>query len=298
VKPVSYSTPLAYKQALETRVRRAAAAAQLDMNRFRQTLIYDRFLARIAQRFGDRIVVKGGVGLELRLDRARSTRDIDLRLSGTEKGLLEELKATGEIDLGDRLTFIVDDSPDGDTIGGPGVICEGRRYRAEARLAGTIYGSPFGVDVAFGDPLSGAPELIEGTHFFDFIGLPATRILVYPREAHLAEKVHAYTVPRVSENSRVKDLPDMALLAQTGPFSALELRAAIERTFLFRGTHTMPGRLPSPPASWAVPYERMASQDRLPWRDLPALERVVREFLDPMLAGQAGTWSPAAWTWI
>ncbi len=298
MKPVSYSTPQAFKQALETRVRRAATAEQLDMNRFRQVLLYDRFLARIVHRFGGRAVVKGGVVLELRLERARSTRDIDLRLTGTTTGLLDELKAAGELDLGDRLTFLVIDSPDDDSIDGPGVVYEGKRYRAEARLAGMVYGSPFGVDVAFGDPLSGAPEVIEGTHFFEFIGLPATRILVYPRETHLAEKLHAYTLPRSGENSRVKDLPDMALLAQTGPFAASELRAAMEGTFGFRATHSMPSRLPSPPASWAPVYARIASQDRLPWPDLATLEIAVRNFLDPLLAGGAGTWSPGSWAWL
>ena len=42
--PRSYATPEGYRQALETRVR--AAAGPSGMGRFRQVLVYDRFLAR------------------------------------------------------------------------------------------------------------------------------------------------------------------------------------------------------------------------------------------------------------
>jgi hypothetical protein len=42
--------------------------------------------------------------------------------------------------------------------------------------------------------------------------VPATRLRLYPRETHVAEKLHAYTLPRRRENSRVRDLP-------TSPFS-------------------------------------------------------------------------------
>jgi hypothetical protein len=36
-----------------------------------------------------------------------------------------------------------------------GMQYEGLRFRAECRLAGKLYGQPFGVDVAFGDPILG-----------------------------------------------------------------------------------------------------------------------------------------------
>src|SRR5579883_3110659 len=49
------------------------------MGRFRQVLVFDRFLARLFEHFGDRAIAKGGVVLELRLSRARTTRDVDVR---------------------------------------------------------------------------------------------------------------------------------------------------------------------------------------------------------------------------
>ncbi len=38
-------------------------------------LVFDRFLARIREAFGEGAVLKGGLVLEVRLERARTTRD-------------------------------------------------------------------------------------------------------------------------------------------------------------------------------------------------------------------------------
>ncbi len=80
-----FETPLAFKQSLEQRLRDKAALTGVDINRLRQVLIYERFLTRVFEVFGDDAVLKGGVVLELRLERARATKDVDLGL----KGILE-----------------------------------------------------------------------------------------------------------------------------------------------------------------------------------------------------------------
>jgi hypothetical protein len=72
-----------------------------------------------------------------------------------------------------------------------------------------------------------------------------------------------WPLPRQRPNSRVKDLPDLALLATTKELEASRLRAAMAQTFAFRGTHPVPDALPSPPPSWAEPYAAMAASDRL-----------------------------------
>lgn len=113
----------------------------------------------------------------------------------------------------------------------------------------------------------------------------------------MAEKLHAYTLPRARENTRVKDLPDLALLATTGPYRAAALRDAIEATFAFRKTHPVPAAFPAPPTSWTPTYARMAARDELAWRDLDAAHAAVRAFLDPVLAGDQGAWDQAAWRW-
>lgn len=292
-----YASPLAFKQALETRVRRAAGERGIDMGRFRQLLIFDRFLARVFETLPGRVVVKGGVVLELRLARARTTRDVDLRVMGDPDDLLAALQRAGRLDLGDYLTFIVTPDPDHPSIEGDGLVYEGQRFRAEARLADTLYGLRFGVDAGFGDVLTEEPDILLGSSFLDFIDVAPAELRVYPRETHVAEKLHAYTLPRRRENSRVKDLPDLALLGQTGTFEATSLRAAVRKTFEFRKTHPVPERLPAPPGTWVPIYQRMATEDLLPWVSLDVLEQAVREFVDPLLGNAKGAWNPRAWTW-
>jgi hypothetical protein len=292
-----YRTPAAFKQALETRLQDASRTSGKRLDRLRQQLVFDRFLVRVFAVLGDAAVLKGGIVLELRLVRARSTKDVDLRCTGRPELLLEQLQEAGRRDAGDQFLFDIGVGPHGDIIDGEGMVYEGRRFRVQARLASKPYGYPFGVDAAFGDVLVGVPEVIEGSDFLAFAGLSRSRLRVYPRETHVAEKLHAYTLPRERENSRMKDLPDLALLAQTGTFHRELLRTALEQTFTFRRSHAMPGALPPPPSSWAKPYEHLTRTDGLPWPSLADVHRAASAFLDPVLGGGGETWSPDRWTW-
>lgn len=170
------------------------------MGRFRQVLVFDRFLARVFAHFGERAVAKGGVVLELRLERARTTRDVDLRLSGSSDALLIDLQRAGRIELGDYLTFVVEPDREHPTIEGDGMVSDGLRFRVQGQLAGKVYAMPFGLDVGFGDIMTAPPETIEGSTFLDFVGAQRARHRVYPRVVHIAEKLHAYTLPRAREN--------------------------------------------------------------------------------------------------
>lgn len=175
---------------------------------------------------------------------------------------------------------------------------DGYRYQAECQLAAKLYGQPFGVDVAFGDPVSGEIEVVTGDDLLAFAGIPAPELRVYPIETHVAEKLHAYTLPRTSANTRVKDLPDLALLGQVGPRDARRLRAALAQTFGFRSTHPIPTRLPDPPVDWKAPYATIAEEDTLPWATLGEVAASAREYLDPVLGADAdGSWDPDSWTW-
>ena len=150
----TYSSPEAFKQALEQRLRSATETGS-EFARRRQLLVFDRFLARIVAVLGDAATLKGGLVLELRLERARTTKDIDLRLMGPPDDILAKLQDAGRRNLGDFMTFEVGPDDDHPEIQNDGMRYDGFRFRAECRLAGMIYGRSFGVDVAFGDPLVG-----------------------------------------------------------------------------------------------------------------------------------------------
>ena len=155
----SYSSPKAFKEALEQRLR-SASKNGVDFARRRQLLVFDRFLARVVAVLRDTVLLKGGLVLELRLERARTTKDIDLRVTGSPENVLARLQEAGRRDLGDFMAFEVGRDMDHPAIQNDGMKYEGLRFRAECRLAGKLYGQPFGVDVAFGDPILGDPAIV------------------------------------------------------------------------------------------------------------------------------------------
>jgi hypothetical protein len=255
-------------------------------------MVFDRFLARLFLDDPHDVVLKGGLVLEMRTRRARATKDVDLRLMGRPDEALARLQGAGRADLGDFLTFEVGVDVRHPTIEADGLHYEGRRYRVEGRLAGKVYARPFGVDVAFAEPIIGEPDTLQGAPWLEFAGIAATVVRAYPVATHVAEKVHALTLPRPTPNSRVKDLPDIAILGTIRALTRGELRAAIDLTFRHRGTHPVPAGLPDAPLVWAAPYADLARRDGLVWTDLEAVTTAARAFVDPVLTNAAA----AAWT--
>ena len=292
-----YSTPAAFKQALEQRLRNMTKTGA-EFARKRQLLVFDRFLARIIAVLGDAVLLKGGLVLELRLERARTTKDIDLRMVGSSEEILSRLQEAGRLDLGDLMTFEINPDKEHPEMLGDGIRYDGQRFRGECKLAGKVYGQPFGIDVAFGDPIFGESEIVAADDVLAFADIAPPALRLYPIETHIAEKLHAYTMPRSRPNTRVKDLPDIALLATVGSIDAKRLRAALEQTFTFRKTHPLPDNLPDPPPTWSAPYTAMAREDQLTWLTLDEVAKASRTFLDPVLAVDLdATWNPDSWGW-
>ncbi len=293
----TYASPQAFKQALEQHLKTASSSG-VDFARRRQLLVFDRFLARVMAVLGDAALLKGGLVLEFRLERARATKDIDLRLIGSPGSVLANLREAGRLDLTDFMTFEVAPDTEHPQMQNDGMRYEGLRFRTECRLAGKLYGQPFGVDVAFADPILGEPEIVTAEDTLAFAGVAPPVLRLCPIETHLAEKLHAYTLPRPRPNTRVKDLPDIALLGTMQPLDASRLRMALAQTFEFRGTHDVPSSVPDPPASWSTPYEELARDNELAWRTLDQLTAAVAAFLNPVLAGKSGSWRPMEWQWF
>jgi hypothetical protein len=292
-----YLTGVAFKQALEQRLRSTSRDGK-ELTRRRQRLVFERFLARVVLAFGDAATLKGGLVLELRIQRARTTRDVDLRLSDASTGLLARLQKAGHLELGDFMKFEVHPNANHPELQNEGMKHEGFRFRAECILAKKRYGDVFGVDVVLENPRLAEPEFIIAPDVLSFAGIAPPRVPLYPVEAHIAEKLHAYTLPRSRPNTRVKDLPDLALLASIGMLDATRVRAALSDTFTFRGTHALPTSTPAPPDTWLQPYMDLAEEDDLPWKTLDAVTTVVRAFLDPVLSGETVlTWEPGTWSW-
>ncbi|HET7499553.1 MAG TPA: nucleotidyl transferase AbiEii/AbiGii toxin family protein [Kofleriaceae bacterium] len=281
---------------MEERLRRGTAGPGIQ--RRRQLLVFQRLLARLVHGLGPQLVLKGGLALEIRLGGARTTADVDVVLFGAEAALLERLQALGQLDLGDFMTFEIQPRKDAPEITGDGVVYGGKRFQVDCKLAGKVYGTPrFGLDVVFGGQMLGRATAASGEDYLGFAGIAAPDLLLLPTETHIAEKLHAYTSPRPS--SRMKDLPDLALLATiTDPLHSDRIRQAIEQTFAARGTHAVPAAVPAPPDAWRESYEHLAAEQQLQWKTLDELHAAVCAFLEPVLRAEAsGAWSRERWRW-
>ena len=296
-----YDTPAAFKQALKARVKQRAKTAGRGFNQMLQVVLFERFLARVYEALGDSVILKGGFALELRLARARTTRDVDLRIDGDIEKHLDELRRVAGRQGQDYLRFDLGDPVDFEEMLGEQVVYEGRRLKVRTLLAGQSFGHPFRLDVSVGDRLVLPPDIVPGTDLFEFVGLVPVNHRLYPPAAHLAEKLHALTtVYEAGPNSRSRDLVDIGLLAKSTSFDADSLRRSIEATFQFRDTHSIPESLPTPPEFWHRLYANMRDTNELPWPDLDALQQFCTQFFDPLLDGTVAdnhAWSPEEQSW-
>ena len=110
----------------------------------------------------------------------------------------------------------------------------------------------------------GPPEPVKGRDWLRFAGIPTPSFRMIPREQQFAEKLHAYTLPRRTPNSRVKDLIDLVLLIRSGNLAKERIAEAVRLTFERRKTHAVPSGLSAPPAEWSKQFLEMAAECRLP----------------------------------
>lgn len=291
--------PQSFKMSVEQRLRTMLRQGAPNLNRRRVLLVMERFIARVNHALPDSALLKGGLALELRLNDARTTKDIDLRLLGNSDDLNSQLRKMEEFrpDPEDFLHFKITPDNAHPTVTGDGVRYDGFRFKVRADIANRQYAN-FGLDVAYGDPILGKPDTLQGTSFFEKYDIPPVTVRAYPPTTHLAEKLHAYTLPRDSVNTRLKDLVDMPLLAMTlDEVTVSELRQAFEQTFKFRNTHKIPTSLPKPPIEWQGRYDRLAKEEELEWDSLDGLYKAAATLVDPILEGAERRWSAEARRW-
>ena len=263
----SYATARGFRTALEERLRRASE--RIDLNRLRRQVSFDRLLARLFQEEPAPWALKGGYALELRFKAARSTVDIDLTLQrvipataagvDTNQAVREMLQTAADISLDDWFKFAIG-PPVMDLTAAP---YGGARYPVEARMDERIF-ARFHLDAGIGDVVIQPLETIVCRDWLGFAGIESSRVWMIAREQQFAEKIHAYTLPRNSSNSRVKDLVDLALLIGSDGLDKQGILNALRLTFERRRTHDLPAGLITPPADWQIPFHALAEECGLP----------------------------------
>jgi len=272
------------RTALEERINRTARETDQDIQRLRRQVAFDRFLARVfSSQQASSFVLKGGYALELRLHKSRTTKDIDICINDSKglkaddkDGLLKIVRRAAAIDLGDFFEYIVGES----ILDLENAVYGGCRYPIECRMAGRRF-AQFNIDIAVGDVWLETHEALAGNHWLDFAGIPAPKIPAISAEQQFAEKIHSYSLPRQTPNSRTKDLVDLVLLIDKCSLDAPRLRDAIEKTFKRRKTHEIPKELANPPETWIVRFKNMAKECGIPG-DLDSAIMKVRNFYDTL----------------
>jgi Nucleotidyl transferase AbiEii toxin, Type IV TA system len=253
-RPERGVTPAGFRRQLLARLRNQAHAEGISAQRIQQRVAFERLLARLPS--SGEWILKGGFALELRYGWSyRPTRDIDLRTTFHPDEALGHLRtAIAESAIPDHFAFELA-SVSRETRAAPG---RGLRTSVVARVAGEELDT-FHIDLSCDDALVGHPEILEGSSTLTFANIETIQFPVYPVPLQLAEKLHAYTLPRTDENTRVKDLVDFVSIAAVETVDAQGLITSLHATFNRRGTHDLPRSFPSPPASWAAPFRQIAS---------------------------------------
>lgn len=261
-----YPNSGAFRAALEARLQTLASQENTDLQRLRRGVAFDRFLARLFFKEDTPWVLKGGYAMELRIKRARATKDIDLawketfpkRPGAPSQIILAELQDAAAKDLEDFFIFIVGEPNEGME----GAPYGGARYPVETRLDGRLFVT-FHLDMGIGDAVIKPYEETKGRDWLHFAGIPSAKIKTISSEQHFAEKLHAYTQPRETMNSRVRDLVDMVLLIQSNKMNKLKAHRAMEATFKKRKSHSIPIKIEPPPREWQKPFSVLAEECHL-----------------------------------
>jgi hypothetical protein len=138
----------------------------------------------------------------------------------------------------------------------------GARFPVESRMDGRTF-ARFHVDVGIGDVILEPVETMFTRDWLDFAEIASPSVQMISREQQLAEKIHAYTIPRNNPNSRVRDLVDLYLLVTKGCLESSKSNESLRRTFTRRGTHEIPQDLAPPPPDWARPFQILVQECQL-----------------------------------
>ncbi len=268
----------------------------------------ERLLYRITRsEYASQFVLKGASLIGVWTGKEfRATRDVDLLGYGdlSDKRIREIFQQICSVDVEpDGLQF----DPEGIRVENirEGQVYGGRRVQLLASIGSALI--TVQIDIGFGDPVT--PEARKIT-YPTLLGFPAPRILAYPPETVIAEKLEAL-VSLGMVTTRMKDIYDLRLMARLLTFEGSTLVDAIRATFNSRKTD-MPTTTPA-----ALSDEFAKDEDkRKQWTafltrsglDNPDVElsKVIaelRSFLEPPLkAAAGGTVFPTSWlnsgTWV
>jgi Uncharacterized conserved protein len=217
------------RRRLRNEVRRRGEDVQFALERYAM----ERLLFRLgASAHRERFVLKGAMLFALWGGSAyRPTRDLDFTGYGASDtgSVLDSFREICNIaEVDDGLVF------DGATMRSEAIRDQSEYVGLRIHLKATLGRSriPLQIDIGFGNAIEPAPDDVE---FPTLLNNPPPMIRAYPREAVVAEKMHALVILG-ERNSRFKDFYDLFVLASRFSFEGARLTNAIAATFERRST--------------------------------------------------------------
>lgn len=245
------------RASLDARI--VAQSAGGDATALRRRLAYQRVLRRLGMDERGGWVLKGGYLLEARLpDTSRATRDLDLAMRAVATDVARALDEALLPDPdGDNFNFAVTKTTQ--------LATDARGNRAwRLSLRAVLDARTFAelrIDIVERlDEIGDATETILVAPPLLGTGLSGASILAVNIPQHAAEKFHALCLVFADgrQNTRVKDLLDIVLLAEAGLLPHPRLPDRLIAVFAARDGSAPPEELPAPPASWRSDFALLA----------------------------------------
>ena len=215
------------------RLRNSSKSSGVPFQQVLQQYAMERFLYRVSMsQHAQSVILKGALLLKtIGIPNARPTMDIDMLRKGNadQASLVALVKdcATLEVEA-DGLTFpadtvVAEEITKDSEYKGTRILMDARMDNVRLRIQ---------IDFGVGDVMVPGPRMIE---YPVFLGGDTIRLLAYPVESAVAEKLQAM-VALGAANSRMKDFYDVWICSQHLDFKTGTLLKAIEATFKNRET--------------------------------------------------------------
>jgi hypothetical protein len=291
-----YSSPAALRRGLNHQIRIAAQRSRQPIQRIRRDFAHQRLLARVFSHDSDGWILKGGVGMLVRLpDQARHSRDIDLLRQEDVEHSVAALEAAACVDLHDGLAYDLGEPKPG---GRDAVVVP-----VAARVGATHF-EGFTIDLLCGRE---RPDAIERTRPQPVLELGYISALppftLYPLAAQIADKICALYErhgPTAIPSTRYRDLVDLVLVATTQPLDGTSVAAALASEQHRRRGLALPSSFDFPEPRWRDGYRAAAHDARLAdgLVDPDRAHELMVAFLSPLLRAEPiSHWSPETRAW-
>lgn len=284
----------AFRRSLEDRILGLNRQTGIPISRYRKTIAFNRFLARLVVADPDGWVLKGGYLMELQFHhKARSTKDIDLLIVKSDSEIRIILRQACKIPIADGFSFEIVSVTWENQVGEKTV-----RYQIKALLDSRIFES-FHIDINNHDLILPKPKYVNSGEILSIPEFKHFRIPCYSFEQQIAEKIHALTrTYKSGEASRVKDLVDILLIASAKKLSFTQLRKFVDSTFQNRKTHELPTNAPEILSEYEINYLKLTREVGLKQKTLKQANAALKTFISPLLTRQhVRTWEPDLQKW-